>query len=270
MRTEEQATEALERSLKEREDDLEMAEEFRRRRIAKRLHQPLPLEELIPKQKQIMEHKREKEEREIDFLRKERLARRQIRKRKTRPRRRLKQRWWNRLKTDFTLVFLEADSVTNVTRLGRVSHRRVLIFLGNGDGIIGYGKGKGVDYRSAFNDAIESANKNLIVIKRDPLNTWPQYACVKFNDVRIRMYSNKGGHIWGNPFMWIFLRLAGIYHGAFHIITRKPTDKYALVYAFVILMTKNQTLKTIIEKTGDKVYSYNIGLSSHTQHSGLI
>lgn len=32
---------------------------------------------------------------------------------------------------DFTLIFLASDSVTNVTRLNRVNHRRVLMFIGN-------------------------------------------------------------------------------------------------------------------------------------------
>lgn len=51
---------------------------------------------------------------------------------------------------DFTLIFIDSDSVTNVTRLNRVNHRRVLLFIGNGNGLISFGKGKGEDYESAF------------------------------------------------------------------------------------------------------------------------
>ena len=47
---------------------------------------------------------------------------------------------------DFTLIFMDSDSVTNVTSLNRVNHRRVLIFIGNKKGLISYGKGKGEDY----------------------------------------------------------------------------------------------------------------------------
>ena len=46
----------------------------------------------------------------------------------------------------FTLIFLDSDSVTNVTSLNRVNHRRVLIFCGNTRGKIAFGKGKGEDY----------------------------------------------------------------------------------------------------------------------------
>lgn len=47
---------------------------------------------------------------------------------------------------EFTLIFIDSDSVTNVTSLNRVNHRRVLIFIGNGAGIVSYGKGKSEDY----------------------------------------------------------------------------------------------------------------------------
>ena len=57
---------------------------------------------------------------------------------------------------DFTLIFIDSDSVTNVTRLNRVNHRRVLIWCGNGRGLISFGKGKGEDYESAFDNAYKS------------------------------------------------------------------------------------------------------------------
>jgi hypothetical protein len=47
---------------------------------------------------------------------------------------------------EFTLIFIDSDSVTNVTSLNRVNHRRVLIFIGNGAGLCSYGKGKSEDY----------------------------------------------------------------------------------------------------------------------------
>ena len=50
----------------------------------------------------------------------------------------------------FTLIFIDSDSVTCVTKLNRINHRRVLLFIGNSDGIISYGKGKAMDYENAF------------------------------------------------------------------------------------------------------------------------
>jgi len=57
--------------------------------------------------------------------------------------------------TQFTLIFIDSDSVTNVTSLNRVNHRRVLIFIGNGNGLISFGKGKSEDYEGAFEQAFK-------------------------------------------------------------------------------------------------------------------
>jgi ribosomal protein S5 len=57
--------------------------------------------------------------------------------------------------SEFTLLFLDSDSTTLVTSLNRVNHRRVLFFVGNGKGVIGYAKGKGIDYESAFENAFK-------------------------------------------------------------------------------------------------------------------
>jgi ribosomal protein S5 len=56
---------------------------------------------------------------------------------------------------EFTLIFLDSDSVTNVTPLNRVNHRRVLLFIGNGRGVISYAMGKSDDYEKAFENAFK-------------------------------------------------------------------------------------------------------------------
>jgi len=37
--------------------------------------------------------------------------------------------------------------------------------MGNGNGIIGYGKGKGLDFEEALDNAIMHCKKNLIAVK---------------------------------------------------------------------------------------------------------
>lgn len=51
---------------------------------------------------------------------------------------------------DFVLIFMDSDSVTNVTSLNRINHRRVLLFIGNGQGVISYAIGKSSDYEKAY------------------------------------------------------------------------------------------------------------------------
>ena len=46
-----------------------------------------------------------------------------------------------------------------------MNHRRVLLFIGNGNGIISYGKGKGHDYEGAFDNAFKKLRANLICIE---------------------------------------------------------------------------------------------------------
>jgi len=40
--------------------------------------------------------------------------------------------------------------------------------MGNSDGLISYGVGKGIDYGASFEKAILNAKKNLIAISVDP------------------------------------------------------------------------------------------------------
>ena len=58
---------------------------------------------------------------------------------------------------EFTLIFMDSDSVTNVTSLNRTNQRRVLIFIGNGNGLVTYGKGKADEYEQAFENAFKKA-----------------------------------------------------------------------------------------------------------------
>ena len=69
--------------------------------------------------------------------------------------------------SEFTLIFIDSDSVTNVTSLNRINARRILLFIGNSNGVIGYGKGKGEDYEQAFDDAFKKMRKNLVCLDLD-------------------------------------------------------------------------------------------------------
>lgn len=49
-------------------------------------------------------------------------------------------------KDEFTLLVLDQGVTTLITKLNRINHFRALVFMGNGKGIIGYGQGKGNDF----------------------------------------------------------------------------------------------------------------------------
>jgi hypothetical protein len=88
----------------------------------------------------------------------------------------------------FSLLFMESDSVTNVTSLNRVNHRRVLIFIGNGNGVVAYGKGKGIEYEEAFDHAFRDARRNLVGIDIEHIFTSPLMMSGRHNDFKIRIF----------------------------------------------------------------------------------
>lgn len=88
----------------------------------------------------------------------------------------------------FTLIFMDSDSVTNVTKLNRVNHRRVLIFCGNGRGMISYGKGKGVDYEQAFDQAFKKMRNNMVCLDWDENWTVPTMLKGHHNDFYIKIW----------------------------------------------------------------------------------
>lgn len=90
--------------------------------------------------------------------------------------------------SDFTLMFLDSDSVTNVTALNRTNARRILLFIGNGNGIISHAMGKGDDYENAFEKAYKKLRKNLICIPVDWINTCPEVLQARHNDYRIKIF----------------------------------------------------------------------------------
>lgn len=98
------------------------------------------------------------------------------------------------------MMFLDADSTTNVTSLNRVNKRRILFFIGNGNGLISFGKGKGEDYESAFDNAFKKMRFNMVCVDVDPLMSFTKVLEGRHNDFKIKIWPNQNGpHYWGNP-----------------------------------------------------------------------
>lgn len=141
---------------------------------------------------------------------------------------------------DFSLIFLDSDSVTNVTSLNRVNHRRVLIFVGNGNGLVAYGKGKAGEYEQAFDNAFKDARKNMICLDIEEIFTSPMRLSGRHNDFRIAIYPQTHPNYWGNPTIWEMLKHSGFFHCRFTCISRKR-DPYSLVYGFFNAIHKTRT-----------------------------
>lgn len=85
---------------------------------------------------------------------------------------------------DFITLLIENDVTTLTTKLNRVNHFRYLVFMGNANGVIGYGKGKGNDFEEALDNAMLHCKKNLIAVPLDHFMSFPQELSAKYNDVK--------------------------------------------------------------------------------------
>lgn len=154
---------------------------------------------------------------------------------------------------DLTLIFIDSDSVSNVTSLSRVNHRRVLIFLGNGNGVVSYGKGKATEYEQAFDNAFKFAKKIMLCLDIEEIFTSPRPLAGRHNDFRIRILPQEIPNYWGNPTIWEMLKHTGFFHCRFICVSRKR-DPYSLIYGFFNAVSKNRTPSQIATLTGHKLH----------------
>jgi len=135
---------------------------------------------------------------------------------------------------------MDSDSVTNVTRLSRTNKRRVLIFIGNGNGLVSYGKGKADEYEQAFDNAFKKARQNLMCIDLEDVFTTPRYMSGRHNDFIMKIWPQDVPNYWGNPQIWEMLKATGFFHCRFTCISRKR-DPYSLTYGFFNCIINNRT-----------------------------
>lgn len=154
---------------------------------------------------------------------------------------------------DFIICMLERDSTTLITKLNRINHFRYLIFVGNGNGVISYGRGKGKDFEAALTDALRQAKKNLIVLNLDHFYSFTQPLKAKFNGFKMEVYPRDHMNAWGHPTLAYFFCLAGVTNVKYVLHSRNISN-YAMVYCFFKIMTAMQTPKMLSEENGEKIY----------------
>lgn len=159
---------------------------------------------------------------------------------------------------EFTLIFIDSDSVTNVTTLNRVQHRRVLIYIGNGNGLISFGKGKGEDYEGAFDNAFKMLRRNLVCLSVDHKMSVTRRMSGRHNDFKIKMYPQAQPNYWGNPFIWKMLLHAGLSHVRY-VCKSRAREPYSMMYAFFICVTNNATPDEMAQHEGRKTHQVSFG-----------
>ena len=112
--------------------------------------------------------------------------------------------------------------------------------MGNGNGIISYAKGYGLNANDSLVQALEMLKKNVIAIPRDSRNTFPLAMKNKFQDFTLYLRPIPGFNSYGHPIMAHFLTLAGIDHCAFKV-AHTDHNIYDLLKVFYKSVTKNTT-----------------------------
>lgn len=139
---------------------------------------------------------------------------------------------------DFFTLILDRDVTTQVTRLKRVNSFRQLIFMGNCNGVIGYGRGKGKDFGLAFQDAVINCKKNLIPIPYDLFSSCPIDLYSKRYNFRLSITPRPGGfNPYGHLYLAIMLQVTGIIHCKFKCVFNHR-NHYALVQAYMDAVTQ--------------------------------
>lgn len=152
---------------------------------------------------------------------------------------------------EFFIMVMDTNMVTNTVTLGRVSNFVSLVYTGNFNGIIGYGRGRGKDAEISLLKAIDNCKQNLIAIDLDIFNTMPTFQSSRFNNVRMRMWPRKELNSWGSLTLGSMIQIAGINNCMFRQIygCNKPLT---MLYCFFMLVTQNVTPRVLAEKMGIK------------------
>lgn len=152
----------------------------------------------------------------------------------------IKTRGWFDIKDDFVMILLERSISTKITTLNRINYYRTLLFMGNGNGIISYGKSRDLSPEGSMNKAIIDCKKNLIAIPLDDTCTLPRGISSRFQDYKVYLRPCAGFNSWGHPMFSVMLALSGIRHAAFTTV-HTGKNNYTLLHSFFKAVTQNTT-----------------------------
>ena len=129
---------------------------------------------------------------------------------------------------------------TKVTTLNRINYFRTLLFMGNGNGLISYGKSRALTPQESLTNAIIELKKNIIAIPLDPVCTLPRPINQRFQDYNIKLRPCAGFNSFGHPVFSVMFALTGIDHAGFTTI-HTGKNNYTLLHSLFKAVTKNTT-----------------------------
>jgi len=167
----------------------------------------------------------------------------------------IKTKGWFNVRDDFVMILLERNISTKITTLNRINFYRTLLFMGNGNGIISYGKSRDLTPEGSMSKAIIDCKKNLIAIPLDDTCTLPREINSRFQDYHVYLRPVAGFNSWGHPVFSAMLALSGIKHVGFSTV-HTGKNNYTMLHSFFKAVTQNTTPQDMAEKEGFKVYRH--------------
>ena len=145
------------------------------------------------------------------------------------------------------MILLERNTSTKVTTLSRINYFRTLLFMGNGNGLISYGKSRDLTPEMSMTKAILECKKNIIAVPLDHTCTLPRKINSRFQDYHIYLRPLPGFNPYGHPMFSIMFALSGIQHAGFKTI-HTGKNNYTLLHAYFKAVTKNTTPQEMAEQ----------------------
>jgi ribosomal protein S5 len=177
---------------------------------------------------------------------------------------------WFDVEDDFIMILLERNISTKVTTLNRINFYRTLLFMGNGNGLISYGKSRDLTPEGSMTKAILECKRNIIAVPLDETCTMPRAITSKFQDYLVYLRPCAGFNSWGHPVFSMMLALSGIKHVGFKTV-HTGKNNYTMLHSFFKAVTQNTTPQEMAEKEGFKYYRRRFvrPLTENETHSHL-
>ena len=112
--------------------------------------------------------------------------------------------------------------------------------MGNGNGLISYGKSRALTPEDSMTQAIIECKKNIVALPLDPTCTLPRKITSKFQSYNIALRPLPGFNSWGNPMFAVMLGLSGIDHVGFKSVDTGKNN-YTMLHSFFKAVTQNTT-----------------------------
>jgi small subunit ribosomal protein S5 len=162
---------------------------------------------------------------------------------------------WFEVDDDFIMLLIHRNISTKVTTLNRINYFRTVLFMGNGNGLISYGKSRALTPEDSMTQAIMECKKNIIAIPLDPACSLPRKINSRFQDYHVYLRPLPGFNSWGHPMFSLMLGLTGINHVGFKTI-HTGKNNYTMLHSLFKAVTQNTTPQDMAELEGFKRYRH--------------